>query len=159
MTLVTITYNAWDANRGKIPAADKPEIWFRPLTTSVENGLITDREVKGTLDYSTGAGQVQLESAPGLLYVPFLRWLSNPLLDEPGNRAFEYAEWSPFHPANGGPIDELPGIVPAFGAFFYGFGDPPNFLFIRNDVIWVDISGSEDGYWQPWAPAGTALEG
>lgn len=148
MTLVTITYNAWDANRGKIPAADKPEVWFRPLSTRYEDGLITDREVKGTLDYATGAGQVQLESAPDVLYVPFMRWLSNPLLDEPGNRAFEYAEWEPIYPGEGGPISGLPGVV-KLGGVWYGFGAPPAFLKDRNDTTYIDITGPGIGIWVP----------
>jgi hypothetical protein len=156
MAQVTITYNAWDANRVPIPAVNEPEIWFRPLATSEASGLITDREVKGTLNTSNGAGSVTLESLPGLLYTPILTWLKNP--GDPGNRSRGQSEWDPFYPGQGGPIDELPGVVPKFGAFFYGFGDPPQFLKVRNDVIYIDISGSEDGYWQPWVPAGTAVE-
>ncbi|MBC6496116.1 hypothetical protein [Microbacterium sp. 4-7] len=158
MTLVTVTYTAWDNNRKVVPASAQPRVGFRPLTTSTDSGLMTDREVWGTLDPVTGVGSVQLESVPGLIYQPFMDWLIDDGADEPTNRARETCEWAPFHPANGGPIDELPGVVPAFGAYYYGFGDPPIFLLIRNDVLYVDISGSADGFWQPWVPEGTLVE-
>lgn len=157
MSLVTVTYRAWDHNNQKIPASALPRVGFRPLSTSPTNGLLTDREVWGTLE-ADGTGQVKLESAPGILYQPFMDWVISDADEEPTNRARETCEWDPFYPGQGGPIDELPGVVPKFGAFFYGLGDPPQFLKGRNDVIYIDISGSEDGYWQPWVPAGTAVE-
>lgn len=160
MALVTVTYNAWDHNRQVIPASLQPEVWFRPVKSSLAAGLMTQREVKGTLDPATGAGSVQLESAPGLVYVPVIRWLTDQSQSNETvpNRSRGYDEWDPIYPANGGPIDQLPGVVKLNG-FYYGFGDPPQFLARRNDVIYIDISGSSDGWWQPWVPEGTFVEG
>ena len=156
----TITYNVWDHNQGKIPAELQPRIGFRPIATSMVNGLMTDREVWGTLDLSTGAGQVTLEYAPGILYVPFVDWLVSPdqAAEQVQNRARGMSEWDPNQPTTSGPIDELPDVVQMRG-FYYGLGDPPSFLRSRSDVIYIDISGAGDGYWQPWVPEGTYVEG
>lgn len=139
MAQVTITYNAWDHNREVVPANLQPEVWFRPLGTSLANGLMTAREVKGTLNASTGVGSVSLESAPGLMYVPEMRWLvdeSQASESEP-NRARGYCEWEAFFPADGGPISELSPIVGLFG-LLYGFGPPPSYLTL---AIYLDITG------------------
>lgn len=159
MATVLVTYNAWDHNRVVVPANLQPEVWFRPLKASLASGMMTAREVKGSLSAS-GSGQVTLETAPELLYVPVMRWLSDPSqADEtPDNRAYGYCEWDPVYPAAGGPIDQLPGVV-KFGAFFYGLGNPPGFLARRNDVLYIDVSGADDGWWQPWVPEGTYVEG
>ena len=159
MAQVTVTYNAWDHDQGKIPESLRPQVGFRPLATSLVSGMMTNREVWGTLDYATGAGSVKLESAPGLLYVPFMRWLTDPSQanEQVENRSYGYCEWKPFFPGNGGPIDQLPDVVPAFSAFYYGFGDPPQFLRVRDDVVYIDITGGGSGWWTPWVPEGTAV--
>lgn len=159
MALVTVTYNAWDHNRQVVPAAWEPRVFFRPLSTSLASGMMTHREVQGSLDPATGAGQVQLESAPGLLYVPFMDWLV-PDVSTLENRSRGYAEWDPIFPAQGGPIDELPPAVPSIlGGFYYGLGAPPQFLRTRSDVVYIDISGGANGWWDPWVPEGTLVEG
>lgn len=160
MALVTITYNAWDHNREVVPANLQPEVWFRPLKTSLISGMMSAREVKGTLNTSTGAGQVKLETSADLLYVPVMRWLSDPSQanEQVENRSYGYCEWEPIYPAAGGSISELPGVV-KFSAFYYGLGGPPWTLRNRNDVVYIDISGGDDGYWQPWVPEGTYVEG
>lgn len=156
----TITYNAWDHNEQVVPANLKPRVGFRPLATSLANGMMTHREVWGSLDPATGAGTVTLEYQPGILYVPFMDWLLDPSMEseQVQNRARRQCEWAAISPSRNGPIDELPEVVQMRG-FYYGFGDPPEFLRARNDVIYIDISGADDGYWQPWVPEGTYVEG
>lgn len=160
MAIRTVTYNAWDHNRQVVPANLQPRVGFRPIATSLANGMLNDREIWGSLNASTGAGSVQLESLPGIAYVPFMEWLvdESQATEAVQNRVKGYCEWKPFHPANGGPIDELPDMLPTFGGFYYGLGDPPTFLRSRKDVLYIDIAGADDGYWQPWVPEGTAVE-
>jgi hypothetical protein len=160
MALVTVTYNAWDHNRQVVPAGLKPEVWFRPIKSSLASGMMTAREVKGTLNASTGAGEVRLETGADLLYVPFMRWLSDPSQadEQVEKRSYGYCEWEPIYPAAGGPISELPGVV-KFSAFYYGLGEPPWTLRKRDDVVYIDITGANDGFWQPWVPQGTYVEG
>lgn len=144
MALVTVTYNAWDHNRRVVPASLQPEVWFRPMRSSLANGLMTERAVRGTLDVATGAGQVQLESAPDLVYVPEMRWRFDST--QPAARAA--CEWEAIHPGKGGPIHALPGVV-KLGGVWYGFGEPPQQLRNRNDVIYLDITGPGVGIWAP----------
>lgn len=153
MALVTITYNAWDHNRQPIPAAQAPEVWFRPLGSSYSAGLMTDREVKGTLNATTGAGSVQLETSPDLLYVPFMRWLV-PGQENTPNAARGYAEWPAVFPADGGPIDSLPGAFGRLSGVWYGFGDPPDVV-AAEPVVYLDISGPGIGV---WVPSGAVLK-
>ena len=146
MALVTVTFNAWDHNRQVVPAAQQPEIWFRPVRSSLANGLMTDRAVKATLNPATGAGQVQLESAPDLLYVPEMRWL----LDRNVPDAHDFCEWDAFNPSFGGPIDQLPGPPTFMKGIWFGFGDPPQALRVQRNVVYFDISGLPDGYPVLW---------
>lgn len=155
MAKVTVTYNAWDHNREVIPAVLQPRVGFRPIKSSLASGLMTNREVWGTLNGS-GSGSVQLESEPDVFYVPFMDWLEVPGAAEHDARG--YCEWDPIYPGQGGPIDQLPPAT-KFAGFLYGLGDPPQYIKRRNDVIYIDISGSGDGHWQPWAPEGTYVEG
>lgn len=144
MAKVTITGSVWDGDLDPIPAANEPELFFRPLSTSRDRGLLTDREVFADIpNLGTGAFTVQLESQPGLMYVPILRWLKNP--EDPNNRARGQAEWEPIFPGAGGPIDQLPSDGNALSGVWHGFGDPPEVFKKRNDVIYVDISGLPNG--------------
>ena len=141
---MTVTNTPWDHTRLVGPAAQAPEVWFRPLRSSLVNGLMTDKAVKGTLNPATGAGEVQLESAPDLMYVPEMRWL----LDRSVPDAHDYCEWDAVHPGNGGPIHALPGVVKLNG-IWYGFGAPPQQIKNRNDAIYLDITGPGVGIWVP----------
>ena len=145
MGQVTVTYNAWDHNRQPIPASQAPEIWFRPLWATYAAGMMTDREVKGTLNATTGAGSVVLESDPDLFYVPFMRWLVPGQLNTP-NAARGYAEWPAFNPGKGGPIESLPTTADRLSAVWYGFGAPPTQL---SNTLYVDIKGPGVGVWAP----------
>ena len=149
MPLVTVTYNVWDVNRQVIPAEQDPQIWFRPIWASYAAGLMTDREVRGTLTTATGVGQVQLESTPDLFYVPILRW--SPLgadadLESIGKA---YTEWPIFHPGKGGPIDTLTGSIAPLSALWYGFGKPPAQVKEQDRAIYLDITGPDIGIWVP----------
>lgn len=139
MAQVTVTYNVWDVNGAVIPSALMPEIWFRPIASSMARGLLTNREVKGTLNASTGAGSVQLESAPGLNYVASVRWLvdKDQATESEQNRARGRTEWEPFFPGEGGDISSLSSIAGLFG-FLFGFGPPPEHL---RWAIYLDITG------------------
>lgn len=148
MPLVTVTYKAWDHNREVIPASAQPRVGFRPLSTSFAGALMSDREIWGSLNTTTGSGSVELESSAELLYVPFMDWLIDDGADEPTNRAREFCEWDPFFPGPGGPIDQLPGKGNALSGTWYGLGDPPQVLRRRDDVTYWDISGVPNG--KPW---------
>lgn len=148
MTLVTVTYKAWDHNRKVIPASAQPRVGFRPLATSRETGLMTDRENWGTLDPATGVGEVKLESFPGVLYVPFMDWVIDDTDADPANRAREYCEWEPIYPGDGGPLEQLPDVVKLSG-IWYGFGSPPDVIRKRNDSLYLNITGPGIGIWVP----------
>ncbi|WP_455904728.1 hypothetical protein [Microbacterium sp.] len=136
MSKVTITGNAWDGDLDPIPTVNAPELFFRPIATSAARGLLTDREIPAeSFNLGTGAFTVQLESQPGLMYAPILRWLKNP--EDPKNRARGQTEWEPFYPGAGGDISSLSPIAGLFGLLF-GFGPPPSYLFF---AIYLDITG------------------
>ena len=139
MALVTVTYNAWDHNRQVVPASLKPRVGFRPVGTSLAGGMMTDREVWGTLNVSTGAGSAPLESAPGLMFVPFMDWLMDPTQADEAveNRARAYCEWKPIYPGKGGAISTLSPAVGLSG-IIVGFGPPPEHL---ANAVYLDISG------------------
>lgn len=151
MATVTVTYNAWDHNAQIIPANLQPQVGFRPLSTSQARGLMTNREVWGSGPIGpSGTGSVELESAPDLMYVPFMRWLidASQISESVQNRAYGYCEWDPIYPADGGPISGLPGVVKLSG-IWYGFGAPPLVIKNRNDSIYLDITGPGVGIWAP----------
>lgn len=152
----TITYNAWDHARDVIPASLQPEVWFRPVGTSYAAGLMSSREVKGTLNVSSGAGSVKLESVPGITYVPVLRWLSDSTQDAETvqNRSRGYDEWTPFYPGDGGPIDQLPTVSPHVSGIFYGFGNPPAWVRALSTAVYLDINGPAI---RVWGPEGAAV--
>lgn len=134
MALVTVTYNAWDHNREVIPASRQPRVGFKPLRTSLANGLMTNREVWGTLNSTTGAGSARLESAPGLLFVPFMDWLTGPATSE--NDRGGYCEWAPILPGNGGDISDLADLR-SFGPIIAAMGAPPEQL---SGLVWIDLT-------------------
>lgn len=138
MSRVTITGNAWDHNQAPVPANLQPELWFRPIATSLAHGLLTNREVKAALQ-SSGAFTVQLESHTHIRYVPVLRWLSDPSQagEDIENRAYGYNEWRIIHPGRGGDISELDPDI-GLSAILYGFGAPPSHL---EGVVYLDITG------------------
>lgn len=140
MTTVTVSGNAMDHNAVAVPASLQPELWFRPLATSLAHGALTNREVKAELQ-SSGAFTALLESHPNIRYVPFMRWLtdtSQANLD-PQNRALEYCEWQVINPGQGGDISTLDPNVGVTG-LLYGFGPPPERL---ENVVYIDITGPQ----------------
>lgn len=152
----TVTYNAWDHAQEVIPANLQPEVWFRPVGTSYAAGLMSSREVKGSLDPETGAGSVRLESVLGITYTPVLRWLTDPSQDAetPQNRSRGYDEWTPFYPGDGGPIDQLPAVSPHVSGIFYGFGSPPAWVRALSTAVYLDINGPAI---RVWGPEGAAV--
>lgn len=144
MSLVTITYNVWDMNRAVIPAASEPQIMFRPIMSSLATGLLTDREVYGSLSLTTGAGSVRLESAPGLFFVPIVTWLKNP--EDPNNRARGSTEWEMFFPDRGGNISDLRIYKPEPGQIYHGYGPPPTSM---DNALYIDRSGAKPVLWGP----------
>lgn len=154
MALVTVTYNAWDHNREVVPAELHPRVGFRPVGTSLAAGLMTSREVWGSLNPTTGAGAVEIESSPGLVYVPFMDWLVDRTQEAETveNRARAYCEWKPVFPGVGGPIETLDPAV-GFRGILYGFGSPP--LFLEN-VVYLNITGPTI---RIYGPAGALVEG
>jgi len=137
MTLVTVTYRAWDHNRKVVSVGEQPRVYFRPLSTDLTLGLMTDREIFGTLDPVTGVGSVQLESAEGLLYQPVMDWLIDDNSSAPTNRARESCEWTPFFPSTGGDISSLDPAVGLRGVLT-GFGLPPGHL---DRAVYLDLTG------------------
>lgn len=136
MSLVTITGSAWDGDLDPIPAENEPELFFRPIATSMARGLLTDREIPAkTFNVATGAFTVQLESQPGLMYIPIMRWLKNP--ESPNNRARGHSEWQMFYPGTGGDISELDPAV-GIRALLFGFSPPPAQL---KYAVYLDIKG------------------
>lgn len=156
MALVTVTYNAWDHARDVIPSSLQPEVWFRPVGTSYAAGLMSSREVKGSIDPVTGAGSVQLESVLGITYTPVLKWLADPSQESEAvqNRARGYDEWTPFYPGAGGPIDQLPPVSPHVSGIFYGFGNPPEWVRALSTAVYLDINGPAI---RVWGPEGAAV--
>lgn len=152
MALVTITGNVQDHNREPVPEELQPELWFRPRRAGYVNGLSTAREVKATL-FSGGGFAVEVESAPGVYYVPVVRWLSDPSQadEDIQNRAYGYNEWDPVWPADGGPISGLPRDPIQIDGVWYGYGPPPEYL---SGALYVDISGVK---LRAYAPAGRGV--
>lgn len=154
MTLVTVTGKAWAHDQQPISPGLEPELWFRPLATSLAHGLLTSREVKASLNPDTGVFNVQLESHQNIRYVPVMRWLvpagsSNESME---NRARGYDEWPIIHPGRGGDISELDPEV-GINGILYGFGAPPTQL---EGVVYLDITGPAI---RIYGPAGALVEG
>lgn len=147
MALVTITGKAWEHGYRTVPADLQPELWFRPLSTSYARGLRSSREVRAALDSDTGDFEVELESQPGLLYVPVLRWLTDrsQATESVDNRARGYDEWEPFWPGNGGDISNMDPWGGRWGLFF-GYGDPPSSL---SNAVYFDLEDSPVRIWGP----------
>lgn len=113
MVTVTVTGNAWDHTGNPLPAELRPELWFRPRESATAgNALVAGVEAKANLNLVTGAFTVELVSAPGIKYTPFLRWLLNPHETNTELWAFGYAEWQFWitpYPV-GGPIGDLTDV-------------------------------------------------
>jgi len=125
---VSVTGNAWSHAGSPIPAERRPELWFRPNRNNLsESALLAAVDVKATLDPGTGRFVAVLESAPAVLYRPWMRWLVNPDERDPERWAFGYAEW-PFeinpYPV-GGPIDELARVDLSTITVYVGLDAPP----------------------------------
>lgn len=131
MATVTVTGNAWDHTGAPIPGALHPELWFRPQGSSVAgDALVAGVEAKAALNLATGAFTVQLVSAPGIRYQPFLRWLINPTEQDPDLWAFKYADWqfwvTPY--PIGGPIGNLTDVdLTAFNVLVSLDPPPPGY--------------------------------
>lgn len=128
MSIVTVTGNAWDHTGAPIPAALRPELWFRPARDDVSgSALLAGVEAKATLDLVTGGFTVQLVAEPWLRYKPVLRWLINPSEVRPERWAFGYAEWdwsiNPY--PNGGPVGGLDGPDLSVYEVFVSLYAPP----------------------------------
>lgn len=149
MTLVTVTYKAWDHNGKVIPAELHPRVGFRPIKTSIFNGLMTDREVWGTLE-ADGSGTVRLESSPGLFYIPFLEWLKAPSewSEQAKRRATGRSEWAPILPGNGGDISDLFDLTP-YGPIVAALGKPPEGT---QGIAWFDLTDSNSQGVMLYAP-------
>lgn len=128
MAVVTVTGNAWDHTGSPIPAANLPELWFRPLDNDVSAGsLLAGVEAKATLSLVTGAFSVQLVAEPWIRYKPVLRWLVNPAEPNPEMWSWGYAEWNwTFNPfPSGGPIGDLGGPDLSIYSVFVSLNTPP----------------------------------
>lgn len=138
MSKVTVSGNAWDHNLVAVPANLQPQLYFRPVATSMAHGLLTSREVKATLQ-SSGQFTVQLDSHPGIFYVPVMEWLLDASQADElvQNRALSRCEWTAFYPGRGGDISELNPAV-GLSALLYGFGPPPEQL---EKAVYLDITG------------------
>lgn len=128
MAVVTVTGNAWDHTGAPIPAALRPELWFRPARNDQSgNALLAGVEAEATLNPTTGAFTVQLVAEPWLRYTPVLRWLINPSEPDPERWAYGYAEWSwtinPF--PNGGPVGDLADVDLTVYSVFVSLNAPP----------------------------------
>ena len=141
MALVTITGNAWDHSQKVIPASQAPRLWARPLRDRIAGSLLAGVESRATLNLTTGAFFVDLES--DLDYVMVMDWLIAGQETEPaGNRARGYAEWPVFNSAGGGPISSLFPPAPT-GVIVAELGPPPAGA---EGVVWIDLTNvSADG--------------
>ena len=150
MALVQITGNAWDHQGQPIPANRAPELFFVPRAHGFGgSALLVGGEAKATLNTSTGAFTVEVESQPGLLYQPRMRWLLNPDGPDPDQWRFGTAEW-PFliAPGEGGLITDLIGVFPP-GTILVGIGPPP-----VGGIVWIDINDQTEDGALVWAPEG-----
>jgi hypothetical protein len=136
MTQVTVTGNVYSHGRAPIAASLQPRLWFRPDKPHMAVGLQDSRGVLATLNATTGAFSVEIESFPGVRYIPTLEYLRS-ADDTYAKGAFGFEEWPMFYPGSGGDISALSSFVGSFGLLF-GFGAPPSEL---SNVIYIDITG------------------
>ncbi len=150
MALVRITGNAWTHQGEPIPAERRPELFFVPKAHGIgDDSLLLGVEAKAALE-TDGEFAADVESYPGLLYQPRMRWLLNPEEPDPEMWAYGSAEW-PFliAPGSGGPIGDLIGVFPP-GTILVGIGEPP-----IGGVVWIDITDETENGVAVWAPEGT----
>ena len=110
MAAVTVSGSALDHDHEPVPAGLVPELWFRPVKPGIADALFTGREVKADMS-SSGYFTVELESYPGVRYVPYVKWLPAGSQSEE-RQAVAYTEWDPIFPGEGGPISTLPTDPP-----------------------------------------------
>lgn len=145
MPKVTLTGNAYAGNGRVIPAANRPELWFQPIEDKQSASvLVTGVESKATLNTSTGAFTVEVFSAPGLMYLPYITWVVNPVdAEEKWSRRRAY--WEPLLPGSGGAIGALMPLA-KFNGVVTGFGPPgPEYV----DVFYADVSGVVPVFYGP----------
>lgn len=149
MAKVTVTGNAWDHSRDVIPANLQPRLFARPLADRITGSLLVGVESKATLNSSTGAFSVDLES--DLDYVMVMDWLFPGQEEEPpANRARAYAEWPVFNSAGGGTISSLfPPI--STGTIVAELGAPPP---AAQGIVWIDLTNVTSDGALVYAPGG-----
>lgn len=135
MALVTVTGNAWDHSRDVIPADLHPRLFARPTADRIAGSLLVGVESQATLNPTTGAFTVKLES--GLDYRMVMDWLlPGQETEPPERRARTYAEWPPFNSGSGGTIGSL--FPPrATGTIVAELGPPPG---SAEGVVWIDLT-------------------
>ncbi|MDQ1206220.1 hypothetical protein [Microbacterium sp. SORGH_AS_0862] len=125
---VTVLSDVWQNTGGPLPASIRPQLMYRPVRASIDDStLIAGVEVFATIDMSSGASAAQLVAAPGLRYRPVLRWLDNPLEQNPKRWSFGEAEWDfTFDPwPNGGRLEDLVGADDVNAPWIIGLTPPP----------------------------------
>lgn len=110
-----------------MPVDREIELWFRPNTDNVSDGLVIGVDAQATLNRSNGIFSVELEVAPWITYTPWVSWLKNP--GDPSNLARGYAEWNwSFNPyPNGGPIGDLIDDVLSIYSVLVSLTLPPGY--------------------------------
>lgn len=130
MPAKTVTGNVRTHLGLAMPAERQLELWFRPNGSNIsDGGLAIGVDAKANLNLTTGDFNVSLETAPHILYTPWVRWLVDPGESDPEKWAWGYAEWAwSFSPyPNGGPIDELAGDALSIYSVLVSLTLPPTY--------------------------------
>lgn len=141
MAKVRITGNAWDHSSAVIPAQQQPRLWARPADDHIAGALLVGAESRATLNPTTGAFFVDVES--GLNYQMVMDWLlPGEESEAPSKRSRDYAEWPIFNSAGGGPISSLFPPRPT-GTIVAELGPPPPGA---EGIVWIDLTNvTSDG--------------
>lgn len=135
MALVTVTGNAWDNSHVVIPAALQPRLWAKPTGDRIAGSLLIGVESQATLNPTTGAFSVEVES--DLDYQMVMDWLiPGQETEPPEQRSRDHAEWPIFNSAGGGDIGSLFPPIPA-GTIFAVLGPPPEGT---RGITWIDLT-------------------